>query len=92
MKHHTRKKRQQQQRREAAYTVYLIDAPGINGMGSNSLHKMAAHFVAGGAFLHKCKRMRNGSTTPWKPVREKGISPRKLKAQFTQGQEPCHAL
>lgn len=30
----------------------VLDAPGINGMGSNSTAKLAAHIAAGGTMLH----------------------------------------
>ena len=32
---------------------WLIDGPGITGMGSNSLQRMAEHADKGGAFLHE---------------------------------------
>jgi hypothetical protein len=39
---------------------FILDAPGINGMGSNSLERMKAHADAGGKFIHKMSPDENG--------------------------------
>ncbi|MDQ2077349.1 hypothetical protein [Marinimicrobium sp. ABcell2] len=39
---------------------YILDAPGINGMGSNSIQRMKDHAKRGGAFVHKMLPDENG--------------------------------
>lgn len=34
-------------------TYWLLDGPGITGVGNNSLERMSAHASAGGEFLHQ---------------------------------------
>lgn len=39
---------------------YVLDAPGINGAGSDSLERMQNHAEAGGRFIHKMSPEENG--------------------------------
>lgn len=37
----------------AKKSIFIIDAPGITGMGANALQKMVLHAQAGGDFVHE---------------------------------------
>tara|TARA_Y100001973_G_C5177862_1_gene323137 strand:- start:42 stop:263 length:222 start_codon:yes stop_codon:yes gene_type:complete len=45
----------------AQESFYVIDAPGINGMGSDSLGRLKKHIENGGRLIHKVRTADDGS-------------------------------
>ncbi len=39
---------------------FILDAPGINGMGSNSSERLQKHIEEGGTIIHKMRPDENG--------------------------------
>lgn len=53
--------------KEMPSEIYILDAPGINGMGSGSYEPLKKHIENGGKIIHKARLDCNGSIELFEP-------------------------